>query len=382
MKALVQDIDALRALRPNDVAAYLRTHGWAFTGQSGAFARYEHGAHGQRTQVEVPQSDEYRDYHVRIAEVLDGLSRVEKRSQLDVLHDLSVASVDVVRLRLIGTALGDGSVPLDDGAMLVDRFREIMLASACAVVEQRPYFSTRKPTDAVEYVKKLRLGQTEQGSFVMTVLSPVTPLLTVTEAGDLFPAEMQAPFERRVTETLMTATAAATSAAGEAGATGNLAPFEQALSKGANANLCDGLASMLVDRPFSSLELSVGWSGNRPAPTTVLRSVRVTREAATFLASGAQQLKTRAPREGFELTGYVVALDNPNVRAQGGVVTIAAAVESDVRRVRVALTAADYQAAIGAHQNALRVTCAGRLSKSGRQYELVEPRSFAVVGED
>ncbi|MGH7295784.1 MAG: hypothetical protein ACRELB_12650 [Polyangiaceae bacterium] len=318
-----------------------------------------------------------------MAEVLTGLALVEKRSQLEILQDLAVAGSDVVRLRLLGSELADGSLPLEDGAQLVERVREVMLASACATVQPRPFFGTRKPAEAVEYVRKLRLGQTERGSFVVKVLSPVSPLLSMEEAGVFFPESEPPPFERRVTQTLMGAAAAATTAVVDAGATGALGPFEEAVTKGASANLCESLAAMLLtDRPYTALELSVGWAGNRPPPPIAEHIVRLTREAAPLLASAAHQLKARAPREDFELEGYVVALDNENALTQGGTITIAAAVDVGTRRVRVALRAEEYRTALAAHGRMARVGCSGRLEKTGRQYELKDPQGFSILSDD
>jgi hypothetical protein len=382
VKALVRDVDALRALRPQDVAVYLRARGWSVDGTVGPFTRYARGANGDRAEIEVPRGSEYRDFALRMAEVLEAIARFEKRSQIDVLQDLSVAGADVVRVRLVGSELGDGSVPLEDGALLVERVRDVMLASACATVHPRGFFGTRKPTEAVDYVRKLRLGQTERGSFVVKVLSPVAPLLSMEEAGVFFPETEPPPFERRVTETLLQGAEAARGAAMEAGATGILAPFEEAVARGASANLCDGLASMLLmDRPYAALELSVAWAGNRPAPSLVDR-VRVTREVAPLLASAAQQLKAKAPREDFEIEGYVVALDNPDTLRLGGTIVVAAAIDDKTRRVRVALGAEDYRVAIDAHARMARVSCAGRLQKSGRQYELRDAQEFTIIPDD
>jgi hypothetical protein len=382
VKVAVHDVAALRALRPLDVAAYLRTQGWAVDGTIDAFTRYIHGSNGDRVDIEVPRGTEYRDFHLRMAEVVNALAQVEQRSQLEILEDLSVAGADVIRIRLHGTDVNDGTVTLEDGAAVVDRVRDVMLASACAAVEPRAFFGTRKPTEATEYVRKLRLGQTEHGSFVVKVLSPVAPLLSVGETGDLFPESLVPPFERKVTETLMSGARAASHAALDAGAKGTLTPFEKAVALGSSANLCEGLAGILVDRPYTALEVSMTWSRNRPAPTTVDRVVRLTKETAPVLASAARELKARAPRDDFDLAGYVVALDNPNVRQHGGTITVAAAVDTGARRVRVALGAEDYKRAIEAHKAMARVTCSGRLVKAGRQYELQGPSGFTVIGDD
>ena len=129
-------------------------------------------------------------------------------------------------------------------------------------------------------------------------------------------------------------------------------------------------------------QLSVGWAGNRPPPQGIERSVRLTRETGQLLVSAAEQLKARAPREDFELEGYVVALDNEDVRTQGGTITVAGAVDGGARRVRVSLGPEHYRIALDAHGRMARVGCSGRLEKTGRQYELRAAHGFAILGDE
>jgi hypothetical protein len=383
MRAAIQDADVLAALSPLDVATYLRARGWTLSKTANSFWRYAFApAGGGRSEVEVPRSSDFEDLPLRMAELLSTLARVERRSQLEVLRDLAVAASDVVRVRLMGADLADGSVSLTDGTELIQRTHDLMLFAACATSHPRAYFGPRKPREATEFVGKLRLGQTEQGSFVISVLSPVSPELSPREAGLLFSDGSDVPFERRVTETLMKATRAAADAAVDAGASGDLAPFDHAVQAGASANLCDALASMLNDKAYSALELSVSWSRNRSTPKGLGAPIRVNREVAPLFESAARELKARAPREDFELEGYIVRLDSEDAVHQGGSIVVVGDVDDGTRRVKISLDAVDYQRAVDAHRRTARVSCAGRLTKDGRQYELKEPKDFTVLGDE
>jgi len=214
------------------------------------------------------------------------------------------------------------------------------------------------------------------------VLSPVDPELTSAESGVLFADALPVPFERRVTETLMIASRKTADAAAEAGATGNLEPFQRAVDAGVSANLCQAYADLFVDRPYSALEVSVTWSGNRRPPANSIAPVRFTRETAPVLLAASRELKALAPRDAFDLEGYVVALAGDNVREEGGTVTVAAEVDGGTRRVRVALPSADYRTAIAAHSGTSRIKCTGLLVKRGRQYELESPHDFALLGDE
>ena len=114
------------------------------------------------------------------------LETVEDRSQLDILRDLYNSGFDVVRLAALSPNSEDGTVRIEDGVQLFERARDILLAAACATVRPQPVFHSRKPQQATEYMRKARLGQTEHGSYVLTLLSPVAPQLSVHSESDLF----------------------------------------------------------------------------------------------------------------------------------------------------------------------------------------------------
>ena len=112
-----------------------------------------------------------------MGDLLQVLAAMEGRSQLQILRDLQVMGADVIRLRLVDAELADATVPLNEGAVFIERARDLMLAVACAAVTPRASYPSRKPGQAIDYIRKARLGQTEPGSFIVTILSPVPPSL-------------------------------------------------------------------------------------------------------------------------------------------------------------------------------------------------------------
>jgi hypothetical protein len=381
MRARIHDLDTLRSIRPEAVAAYLRARGWTLTETKRAFTRFERREDRRTFEVEVPRTTDYGDYALRTAEVLGTLEVAEKRSQLEILQDLTAAGADVIRLRLIGESVEDGTLSLADAATLVDATRDLLLASACAAHQPRAFYGPRNPDEARTYLEGLRFGQTERGSFAMRVVSPVPPLLTPSEAGLLFPEAEQAPFQRRATETLIKASHASAEAAALAGQTGSLGPFEKGIGAGVSANFCSSLARILSLRSDTHVEISVDWASNRPAPDPARKIVRLDRNMARVLETASQELKARAPKEDFELVGYIVALDSSDA-SRGGAVTIAGQVDGRIKKVRVILDSPDYGRAASAHTTMTEVTVTGRLQKVGRQFELSAPSGFLVLGED
>src|SRR5205085_1574396 len=98
-------------------------------------------------------------------------------------------------------------------------------AAACATTEARAVWHTRKPAQAVEYVRRVRIGQTERGSYVVTVVSRVSPRLNVLNE-ELF--ESAEPFERRAMQTLAGSLVHLDQAAERAALSGEFAAFDEA----------------------------------------------------------------------------------------------------------------------------------------------------------
>ena len=382
MKVTIRDAAALRAIPPLDLAAYLRSSGWVLAerlGDKGAVWTRASGS-GASLEILLPLRHELRDFTARMADALQALEAAEGRSQLDILRDIRASSADVIRVELEGPAVTGGSLPLQRGVSALARTQDLVLAAACAAVEPRPVYPTRKPSQAVDYMSKVRLGQSEQGSYVLTVISPVPPALDVDDLGGA-PAGLEDPFERRVTTTLATAMAAARSAADIAASTGQLRPFLDATRLGVSANLCDAIAGLVGESGADSLGVRVRWAPSRPPPPAVPDRITFARDAIQVVEEASRIFRETTPRDDVELQGMVVALKREE-GSPAGTVTLAALVDGALRKVRVELGRDAYVAAIRAHQEERRVRCAGRLVREGRSLTLREAHGFEVEAGD
>ncbi|HEX3555868.1 MAG TPA: hypothetical protein VIA62_21845 [Thermoanaerobaculia bacterium] len=374
MRAVVQDREALLSMLPVNMAAYLRTHGWQeIQKESGRYSIWSRSGGPRGPQILLPLRRDFEDYAIRASQVLAAIEQVEDRSQLEILRDISTIFADVIRIRSKHDQLRDGSVPLDGGVALTRASRDLLLAAACATISAKPFFTTRKPDDALRYVEGLRMGQTEQGSFVLTIQSPVTPDLQ----GDLLPEQDSDPFERKVTKTLMRALASLGDAAEQSAATGSIKPFEDAVHLGVSANLCDALANLQEETAAESVEVRMSWAPVRPMEEPEIRaSVVVPQEVMPLIREASRVFRDFTPQEDVEIDGLVTVLKRED--DSEGIVTITGWVEGRPRKIRVFLSGSDYDRAIEAHRLRALVHCEGNLIKEGRSYRLQEPHDFSI----
>lgn len=382
MRAAVQDKETLSTLKPIEMMAYLRANGWqqaADRAGKGSLWVLQ-GRSGTEFDVSLPARRELGDYTLRMAEVLETLADAEQRSQLDVLRDVQTTTADLIRVRAPSGNAENGTLPFNEAVTFVERSRDMMLAAACAAISKRPVYAKRKAQQAMDYLHQIRMGQTERGSFVLTILSPVTPELRPAQ-DTLLPIEPELPFERQVTRTLIGSLAALDEAAREAAVQGDMTPFQRAVERGVSANLCDAVVGLAGISPSDGLDIQISWSRTRPIDTQTVGRVLLTSDTMPLIEEAARRFRETAPSDDAEIVGNVTALARDE-KATDGDVTIRGIVEGEIRSVKVTLGEDDYRQAVQGHRDRQVVTCIGDLAKEGRGYRLRNPRNFTIDRED
>lgn len=374
MKSTIRDRDVLRSLRPSDMIGYLRSAGWAREAEVGDRASLWVNPINSAADVLVPLRRDAVDFPLRVAEVLSALEIVEGRSQEEILKDLISTSADLLRIRTLAVEASNGTISLERGARLIEHVREMVVAAACSTVAPRAYWSRRKPARALEYLDRVRMGQTEHGSYVVTILSPVPPELRTS-------AQVESPFGRQVMQTLTRAVDSVRNAAQQAIETGDLEPFRAGVHMGVSANLCDALVGLGGINPNTGIELSIAWSKNRAIDHSGPWVGTVASDLLPVIEEASRLFKETEPREEFELFGFVEKLDRSVGQAIGNV-TVQTLIEDRPRRVVIELEDADYDIAVTAHRDSRAIRCVGLLVKEGRSHRLRNPRQFELTPLD
>lgn len=225
------------------------------------------------------------------------------------------------------------------------------------------------------------MGQTERGSYVLTILSPVAPALTPEGELplDLAPSE---PYERQVTRTLAEGLAAMAQAARHAASSGGMGAFEQAVSQGVSANLCEAVAGLSAVSPAEGLEIRIAWARTRPAGASIPSRIVLGSDSIPLIQEAARLFKDTASVEDVEAQGVVTRLSRGPQQGPGEI-TLEGLVDDQLRRVAVELSEGVYSQAVQAHDQRQRVACSGDLEKERGGFRLMNPRHFrGLSGEE
>lgn len=363
MKAHVLDATALRSVTLGGLAAYARSAGWAKTEPYGDAADAWQGE--DLPEILVPRTNRLGDYASVVSRLIEIFSEERGQDELAVLKDLLEADHDVIRVRAIEAAT-NGSIALDTGVEMVSRAREMVLAAARATVgpPQRVYRG-RANKRAIAFMGSVRLGQTEHGSFVVSVMAPVAPITVRALDGSRLWFE-QEPLSRRVVLRLVEALQASRQAAEQWTSGLFHQELEAAVAVGLSANLCDAVVGLIesTDR----LEINVAWAANRgprPPPTRIEFS-----EAHRVpLRAVAQTLRTDGPRPETPLVASVHSLTRDQ-RQLEGVVVLKTEIDGRTYSVNAILDQENYRAAILAHDTGRRVVVDGDLKRIGQRWRI------------
>lgn len=375
MRSLVRDPAVLGSVSVQSLHAYLKAQQWTRTEDLGDRGVVYHGPN--EVEVFAPGSRKLADYVSSVAAVLESIAKAEDRSASAVLRDLHAADHDLIRFRA-PEAEADGSITLESGVELVQQSRDALLAAACSASSPRRAFRAGGNKEASDYLQKVRLGQTEQGSFVVALLSPVPPALEQSNQSSLWPELAEEPFERKVTRTFSEAVRAVRHAISDVGRGSGIEAFERVVENGVSANLCDALAKLIGDG--DGLDVSLSWAQTRPTPERRHREVFQESEAET-LREAARLLREKEPRPNERLEGFVTRLARgPN--AKEGAVTLKALVDDTFKSVRVDLAPQLYADAVKAHNSRQRLSVEGDLERQGQRWRLNAPRHLQTLPDD
>ncbi len=358
---LVQICNYLQALGATRIGNYLnKASVWQFHGK----------------ELLVPCARSFADYTDRIFEVVEAISRYENATLAQACSNIINSGYDIIRIRNISPESKDGTLPFEESVSFISESKNALLAAACSASTQKISYKGQKPHNAEKFMRTVRFGQTERGSFTLQILVPIQrPLL---DRGFLveLPDEN---YERKVVPTLEAGLMAINDAAQAASLDSSIGHFEDKVANGVTTNLCNALVSMYESLESTEIEFTFSFSLNRPK-TLPQSKVGVSRDYIPVIKEAVQVLLSKEPPENAEcmVRGPVIKLRSENSEF-GGEVTIRDIMSPKLRPIRLSLDKKDYHEAIKAHDTNKFIEAEGVLAvRQGKAPALEKISKFTV----
>lgn len=384
MKVDILDYEGFVSYNPTEIEKYLAAKHWReIRRDERTVSIWELIDSTSKYRVWLPLDVTLEDYGIAVGRLIKTVAQAENRSQLQLIEDLDTVGIgDVIRAATWDTMNRESSsIPFDDGAVLLKRARNMTYAAACATLEKKAVFSYRSPSQVASFMDRLRLGQTERGSYLVKVISPIREPLHHAQLS-LPTVETPIPFERRVVVNLVRSLDVLKKVAEDTTKRGRFyfESFQELVPEGISANLCEAVALGEDPKRFHPLEVSVSWSYALETANNLFdKTISFNRDMIPYIAEAARTFRERNPQE-IILTGFVTTLSR-ELGSNPGSIRVVGRVEGQVRSIRMTLLGDTYNIAIRAHENELEVACEGNLIKEGPFFTLQNPRNFRILNE-
>ena len=376
MYPTARDYRALTEVSPGALSAYIRSLEWEKVEEYGDYSDVYVGQ--GLPEIVVPRTKEIGDYAIVMAQLLDVFSRVEDLPTESVLRRILYADRDVIRARVESD--GDGTLPIEEGVELLNGSRNALLATVCSWSDRRPVLRPGQNTEATRFLRSVRLGQTEEGSYVVTLLPPViSPMVQLRLAGLDDPVDDvdNDPYERKMTRHFSQALGAVRKATEDTVA-GESDAFAIAVESGVSANLCEALVQLVG--PYPKVDVSVSWAVSRPVDQG-RTTLSFFKDDVPVLQQVARRFREAGPRPEQRIFGKVVRLAR-NDQMVDGTVTVRALIDGRAQSIMVVLNQTDYDKAINAHKGMVVVGLEGDLERVATKWHLRNPKVIDVITDE
>jgi hypothetical protein len=381
----------IQMIRPTFARDYVIATGWRrITTKYQHYALFEKPI-ANMVQLLIPQDHQASDYSDRILEVAEKLSQIEQRELTAVLRDMLRPNSDCLHFKRVSEGTKSGVISLLNGVGFLAGIRRVLEAAACGVADPQLFFKRLQRAEAKQFLNSCLLEQTGFGSYEMNVSCPLGAMTADSAAQPvLFPEATAVPFERRVTEYIVSASTQIAESIeadainelvdrmGEAKEQPRNQPFPII-----NANFCDAILDVHAVDDSGDLILSASWAPKQPRNQDAPSHIRFRPEYVEKIEQISRQLKpSKKDQEPVNVIASVEALRgdiSASGEREGFVDLLVFDQESDeLVPASIRLSAPDYITADKAHMQGGYVKVRGTLLRGRRKHTITDVQSFEI----
>ena len=353
------------------IVGYISSNGWYEDDQIDDIASIWHRDAISPLEIVVPLKTSLRDYSDRVRSALRVLSEFEGRDILAVFNEVSNFNADVIKIRVAHHDVDAGTIPIDDGILLIQKARDLIASVSQSVISAKKHYTGRKPAEVSDFLDNLLLGQTEHGSFIVNIISPIEEV----HPDCLIPDSPS--FTRIVSTSLSKSLDAVNIAVDEFKSTGNIDIFDGYVSAGVSANLCDALIGLSGKDRHRQFSITLQLSGLEKTLDVETFTHDFPPKMIPTLELVSKQLKENYILPSYTLSGHVTKLEK-EYESESGSVTVSASLDGKDKPVTFQLELKEYLQAIHAHENKAYLECKGELHVSPQSAKLHNVYEFNV----
>ncbi|MEV3912679.1 hypothetical protein [Streptomyces canus] len=362
---------------PEELASYLKRSGWRRT-LRGAIAEMWQAGPDESCSVLVPRHVEAPDFRQTVDILTKEISRLERRPPEDVRLDIARQFLDVTDLRAEGDDIDEGTISLHDGLGLFKSANHLMVSAAAATIHRQAYYGTSIPKAAHAHARRLRLGQTRAGSYVLPVISSARFGATPTYDDGVPQLQVESEdsfFDRRVLATLSRSLETLAEMTMRRDVTPSRSELIDSIGEGVSSELCSAVLDVIDKGAVSLFDVSFNWAPASPMPEDLETRISFSKEYARIVEDVRLELKeSEAPSESV-LYGVIRRM-SLKANEESGRVTLETVIDGRRRSVSFDLDLETYRRAANYHGERRRVVVTGMLDATPGKPAAMKVRTF------
>lgn len=400
----VNFVDMTLKLNPLAVTKYLSETNWElYPIKRNDIKIFQYKKEDLFEQVTIPLDKKLRDYKNAMYDAVCKIAYVEKKSVEQLMLYLLNPNTDILKIRLDKKEVESGNIMFDDAIQLFVNAKKLIAATALDVINPKKIHYGRINEPVRNFLSQCRFGQTEIGSYVVSVICPFVdfPKTEGYKKLNAFFDEEQYAYSltREVINRLMTNVATIKQKIDD-GNLESLANYDSPIS----SNFYEALSGLSMDTEDTTVEFMAEWSPtvksnqckyNRilitndyyePIRTIISKITEYTNERIETVdkikrleVAPISDSREYGTIERTEIVGKIIELKAAPIidSREYGTIVIYVGDNARVKSVTVKLDREDYDKAVAAHQHGKAVKVVGDLK--GQVKSVMENVIFSVV---
>jgi len=365
------------------VQSYLKNTGW-----QKEISKREHIAvfskehNGDFFEVLLPLNRDFGDYAKSLLNIVQSIAKIEQKEVEQTLSDLLLPPSDIIRFRVSNKDTEEGTISFQDGIDLFESSKKALYTAACDIIQPELYHKRLDIKEANQFINQCRLGQTERGSFIASIICPFMNESKEEQSTQLslfaHSEEYNKSLTRKVTIQLMQALNLVKKSIendeiqkienGETGIT-------------ISANFLESIVEMNQFNENGEIDISSTWSSMAPANTSIPKRIQLSKDYLPAIKSIVHRIIPKDDGSRGEFVGkisLVKAEPDTTKRKEGEISFNFIGDDEKATKAKVILNADDYRKACEAHEKGKNVIIKGLL-KTVKRSKIIENPEFDVL---
>ena len=170
-------MDLTEKISPLAFAKYLKDMGWEQYQSKRKYIKiFQYEKNDDFFQVIIPTEKKLNDYKEAMYKAVVTVAEAENKSVEQVLLYLLNPNTDILKIRLEKKDVEAGNILFDDAIRMYENAKRLLAATALDILHPKKYHQGRMDDCVLKFLSSCRFGQTEIGSYVVSVVCPFAEL--------------------------------------------------------------------------------------------------------------------------------------------------------------------------------------------------------------